>query len=249
MWDRTRSRYESGTGDSARRTAILEFIGLVSSLVESGAVDAIQQGLIVNQIAKLLNLPGEQVHRLYGQVNRGRSRSVAQSREGERQPSEADIGRSAEQAALTAILEVLLNESGYYESVAEVFNPQLFEDPVKRRIGCVVQELAGQVGEFRLVEVLDRLPDPADARVLTELEMRGRQRGNCEATLAGAVDRLRGRRAVKQKGLPASPDGDEDCCSQEDLVFARLRAVHQASRGFHDFAPRKKLDLGLEGKR
>ena len=49
--------------------------GLVSitiGLPRAGGVDAIQQGLIANQLAELLNIGPDQVHRLFAQAARPR---------------------------------------------------------------------------------------------------------------------------------------------------------------------------------
>ena len=154
------------------------------------------------------------------------------------------VGGSSEQAALTAILEVLLNESGLYDRVKEVFDPQRFEDPALGRIGLAVRELAEQVGEFTLVEVMDRFAEPADARRITELHLRGEQRQNFEATATGAVDCLRQLAAAcRASGLSKtsddpSPHGPD---SAEDAAAAPLEAISRVSHGFRHPVPRSKL--------
>jgi DNA primase len=250
-WDRTRSRFDSGEGDAGRRQAILEFVRLVSGLAQGGAVDAIQQGLIANQVAKLLNLRSEQVHRLFAQAARPRGRTRADSVE---EPPVAPAARrtvSAQQSALAAILEVLLNEPGLYPQAQSVFVPQQFADPDLARLAGVVERMAAQFGEFTLVELLDRLPDPADAQRATELHLRGEARGKLQATLTGAVECLQRIAAARRlSGLTeaAGQRNDQGDTKEEQDPAARLAELQRVARGFRGFAPRSKLTAVREGE-
>ncbi|MCH7812449.1 MAG: DNA primase [Planctomycetes bacterium] len=244
-WEQTLERYASGTADAGRRRAIGEFVEFIAGLTKFGALDAIQQGLICQQIAKLLGLGAEQIHALLGETVRRRRRGgPTKEREATDSPP---AERSAEQAALTTALEVLLNEPGLYDAVAEVFDPQRFRDPVLRRIGAVVKEMAVQLGEFSLVELLARFSDPVDARQATELHIRGATRGNFEATLNGAAACLHQMEVTRQAAALArqmqSP-GEGDGDSGERPVSAPLEALQAASRRFHHFAPRSMLSAG-----
>ena len=233
VWGRTLARYDAQKGDSGRRRAILDFVNLISSLVQVGTVDAIQQGLIANQIAKLLNLPGEQVHALFAQSQRA-SRHPSAASQAATGPVEnnAPVAASAEQAALTNMLEVLLNEPGMYDSVRDVFDPQRFENPVLRRIGTVVAQAADRMGEFSLVEILDRFPDPDDGRRITELHIRGQQRGNWTATLESAAEDLRRIAKMREtmnltRRRQDAPTGQKS--TQPDDSDMRLRVLHKAT--------------------
>jgi len=241
VWDRTQERFKAETGDAGRRRAVLEFTGLVSGLAQAGAVDAIQKGLIANQVAKLLDLPGEEVHRLLG----GRRHSPGRGGDPVPRPQEPPCGGpTAEQAALTWMLEVLLNEPGLYGTVREVFDPQRFADPGLRRIASGVVALAERLGEFTLAELLSHFTDPADAQRITELHIRGTERANWDATLAGAAACLKQVAAVREaaawgrNGQPA--DGCHGEASEEASTSARLRAIQQASHAFAHFAPRSE---------
>ena len=105
MWGRIEAKYSVQTSDSGRRQAVREFVNLVSGLCEFGGVDPIQQGLIANQVAKLLRLRSEQVHRLFAETARaGRRRAFSPTAGPDQAPAPARPPNSAEQAALTAIL-------------------------------------------------------------------------------------------------------------------------------------------------
>lgn len=249
-WQRTCARYDSGSADAGRREAILEFVRLIAGLIQAGAVDAIGQGLIANQLAKLLNLRTEQVHRLLVGAARPRYRDSARSADAPADPSDARPTVSAEQSGLTDILAVLLNEPALHPLAEAVFVPQRFEDLALRRVAEVVQGLAGELGEFTLVEALDRLPDPSHARRATELYLRGEARGNFEATLTGAVECLEriaaARRASKLGRTEAGPadEGEKD----DDSATAKWNAIQAVLHEPTPFAGRSKLTALQEGE-
>ena len=249
-WERIRATYDSQESDSGRRRAVREFVALISGLSRLGGVDAIQKGLIANQVAKLLRLRSEQVHHLFAESARAASRRFGSPE----QPSGASAPRAApnstEQAALTVILEVLLNEPGLYGAAREgCWSPERFEDPVQRRVGTTVRDLAEQLGEFSLLEVLDRLSDPAEAQWATELHLRGERRGNFEATMKGAVAGLAQTAAARRtaelarqlQGADPEGPGSADARSAE-----HLEAIHKASHEFRHFSPPSKLSAVRE---
>ena len=242
-WERTRAGYDSGVGDAGRREAILEFVRLIAELIQAGAVDAIQQGLIAHRVANLLSLRPQQVHRLFTRAGHAQVRDSARASGDATAPPRANV--SAEQSALTAVLEVLLNEPGLHAQAAPTFAPQRFEDPVLRRVGEVVEQLAGELGEFTLLEVLDRLPDPLDAQRATELHLCGEERGHFQVNLTDAVEQLEQIAAVRQasrmgRADPAT-DTETESPDEPNATSKRLTAVQKASQEFRHFAPPSKL--------
>jgi DNA primase len=248
-WERTRARFDSGGADAGRREAILEFVRLVAGLTRTGAVDAIQQGLIANQVAELLNIGPDQAHRLFNQATRPQRREPADSPSGADQPGGERPTATAEQSALTAILEVLLNEPGLHRIAQAVFSPRLFRDPTLRRVAEAVDLLARELGESTLVEVLDRLPDPHDAQRATELHIRGDARGNFAATLTGAVDyleRIAAARRASKLGRQGPGPADEGKTEQRSGA-ARWNAIQAVLHEPTPCVPRSKLTAVRDG--
>ncbi|MFQ5489406.1 MAG: toprim domain-containing protein, partial [Phycisphaerae bacterium] len=246
-WERARRRYESDGSDAGRAQALREFVDLVAGLAQAGAVDVIQRGLIANQIGKLLDIPGQQVHRLFADSAR-RRRRPAQPSESQPASTESAGPASAEQAALTAIVEVLLNEPALFERVADVFDPQRCQDADIRQIASVVREMAEDVEEFVLLDVLDRLADPTQAQRATQLHLSGERRGNYQASLDGAASCLRqtaeARRAnVLRREITAA---HQNSVSEEELPTDRLEELQRALQTHSHFAPPGKLSTGRE---
>jgi len=246
-WHRTEERFTSGSG-GGRKEAIQEFVHLVAEMIHFRAVDPIQQGLIVNQLAGLLALPGPEVHRLLvdagrraGQTRQTVASAVGPDPSGGRSAStrggEGAPAGDARQAALTTILQVLLNEPGYYPEVADVFDSARFSDDRTRRIAAAVEDLCRNMGAFVLGELLARFEDPADAHRVTELVCRGEQLGNFEATVVDTAARLRqleemqrAREAAPRQvaALAGAPEGRD----AEDEWLLRVQQVRAKARGF-----------------
>jgi len=253
-WRRTREQFEHGRG-GGRKEAIREFVQLVAGMARFRGVDAIQQGLIVNQLAKLLALPGREVHRLLADVQRTSDRSrapeAAPSQAGATAPpmlanvgsdteSPASPPRDALQAGLVALLQVVLNEPGLYGDVRDVLRAELFADAAARRIAAVVVELAAAYGEFAVSEVLGRFEDPADAQRVTDLVYRGSAVGNFEATALDTAQRLRvllGLGAVEAAAEEHRSAAD-DPADRRRAEDAWLASVQKTKAQSHGFAPR-----------
>ncbi len=251
-WQRVQARYNAEESDSGRRQAVRELVDLVCELSEFGGVDPIQQGLIANQVAKLLNLRSEQVHGLFAdsqRAARGRRPASDGAPVGNAGPQRPRFG-SSEQAAVSAVLEVLLNESGFYPlAVNGGWTPERFENVALRRVAAAVKDLAERFGEFSLLEVLDAFHDPDDARLVTELHLSGERRGNFEATLEGALDCLKQAAIARQTADLArslnSRDADGTDAAGES-PSDRLEAIQQSLHSHRHFSPRSKLSAARE---
>jgi len=190
-WFATRQRFEANASDARRREAVLDFVRLVADAVGAAAIDAIRYGMLVNQIAHLLGVERTEIARL---MERSRKpRTTAGTRAASSRFPTADTavahGRTGEQAAWTHVLEVVLNCP---ECVGMLDQPDLtrIADLRDRRIADAIFASAEGTGSFDLADILSRCHEPADAARVTELVERGAARGNYQATLALALERL-----------------------------------------------------------
>ena len=185
-WNRTWQSFREHTSPAARKQAVSEFVSLVGELCEFGVLDAIQQGVIIGQLSSLLSVPSGQIQSLLAKAGR-RSRAVSTGAVPVRGMERA---RDAEQAALVTMLQILLNQPGLYDRVADVFLPERVSDPICRRISEQVADLARSSGGFSLPNVLDRIHDPSEASVITDLASWGLGFADPETELASARARL-----------------------------------------------------------
>lgn len=215
-WQRTCERFASQEQGGGRRQAVGEFISLVAQSVRFGAVDAITRGLMVNQISQLLAIPAGEVHNLLSDAARKQARTPDASPASTVATTASRVDTlDAEQAAMTTLLAVLLNEPGLYSEAIEVFKPERLADEQVRRIANQVESLCREVGEFRLAELLDALLHPEDATRVADLVYHGGRFGDLAETLAGCrvrLEEIMTRRQLRQSaerllgGVSESPD-------------------------------------------
>ncbi len=194
-WSRTLARFAAESGGMDRRAAMADFIAFIAAMAQHGAVDPIQRGLIVNEVARVVNSPPEDILRLFGQAaRRGPARPGVQPRE----PVSGSADRGceipqavdAEQAALVTVLEVLLNVPDFWSDARKEFDPNRFEDARLRGIGLRVCEWAARSGDRVLGELLGSIESTQEASLVTDLLVRGERRGDYQETLRSALVRL-----------------------------------------------------------
>lgn len=183
-WISTLRQFDGRGSDAKRREAMLDFTGVIAEATGSAAIDAIQLGLIVNQIAHLLHVDRDDVRRMI-QPRRVRRRGpgivAAVSKEKKRHRTSA---------AWVTVLEVLLNEPALASSVAGKVDLERISDERDRYIAAAVLEAAGDPETYRLSDVLARCRDTADTERVEELVRAGAARGRFEQTLQVALYRL-----------------------------------------------------------
>jgi hypothetical protein len=245
-WSQTLRRFGGAVSDASRREAVVDFLRIVAEACGTGAVDVIQRGLLVNQVAHVINLEGREVDRLMTrlQAPRGTRMAAPTQRVGDGYQAPLD----GEQAAWTHLLEVALNEPGVLPGVGELPDRSRISSDRDRRIAGVVLHLADSVGEFRLTDVLARLDDPADADRAVNLAEKGRTRANYERTLHLALERIRSaadsqevdqsKRILREAQATQGPPGD---------AREQLASIHQRVKERRHYVPRRLIPRGVGG--
>ncbi len=216
VWQRRWAAYQEAGGNLAdRRRVVEEFLRLVASCEAYGSIDEIRRGQLAQHIGHVLNIPPDELQQ---QMRRLTRRIPTHSgKETTRQ------GRYEGELSVTAerqIIEVILADPELFDQAAERVCPDDFQETRLRWLAERLWQRGGR-GEIRLEELL---ADPVLAEAggfLIALAEAGEKRGNCEATLAGALDLIAHRRSyremqqIKQGGL------DDDA----------LRRVQQSAQG------------------
>jgi hypothetical protein len=236
-WFQTRQRYQADGSAGKRREAVWEFLRVVGEAFDARAVDPIQRGLLVNQVAHLLRMDRGEVDRV---MRRSQGRSTVPPGQGA--PTEPASPRrlppDAEQAAWTNFLEVVLNEPGLLAGRGDLPDVARIADQRDRRIGAAVLEKYQSVGEFRRDDVLACFHEPADVERVLELARRGADRGNYERTWELALARLG--RAVNAGLGPGAADAPPELASGTEPGQA-LAGVAEQLRNHRGYAPRRLI--------
>ncbi|MFQ5430126.1 MAG: DNA primase [Phycisphaerae bacterium] len=250
-WDQVQRRYRDAASGPDRRRAIEEFLALVAGSGEWGTCDPIQRGLLLNQVGKLLGLSGEEVYRQLRIVAR-RSASARPEAASSSPAGPRPRMPNAATAAIRDLVEVLLNDAGYYPAVASDFDPDWSADAELRAIAKAVAEMAREEGEISLPRLISRFESAGTARRITDLQLAGERRGNLAATVDGALACLQALKEERQVaelmaglkrqnnpslGEDGAPSGD----ARADEARNAVRAIGEAARKSTRFAARKHL--------
>lgn len=234
-WFQTLARYQGDASDARRRDAIHDFLRLVGDACLTRAVDAIQRGQLVAQVAHLLRIEQREVDRLIG----GRGAPSAGHSPALVGAAETQDAVNQEQAALTSVLEVALAEP-------PVLGPDILvdleriSDPRDRRIAAVwVSLFHGAAAAPRVADVLARCHEPGDARRVAELAERALRRGNYAVTLRVAREILD--RASQGRRLDHSTREFLEAVNRSDDGREQLAAIHDGVKARRHFAPRRMI--------
>lgn len=203
-WLQTRERFRADASSAKQREAVLDFMRVVAEAAQTTAVDAIQRGLMVNQVAHLIQMDRSEVSRLMFRVQPkprgGSTQPGVQQRE-----EQHSIPLDTAQAAWGHLLEVALNEPSLLSKAERLPEVSKIADRLDRRIASVLWELAGQSSEFGLADVSARFHESELVERLMELARRGARRANYEQTFRLALERI----------LRAGRDEELECHKRE----------------------------------
>ena len=248
-WSQTCKRFGGDQSDVRRREAVLDFVRIVAQACDTQAVDAIQRGLIINQIAHLLGTDRQDVAQLLRKqrpVRQTLGRAAVVGVDADR-----PVVTSAIQSVWTTLLEVLLCEPGAATRLPDGLAVDRIADACDRAIAEIVLDLARSGQAFKLADVLARLGTPELTERAAELARRGAQRGNCEATLELALQRIE--RAHDEEAATASVrrltgQGDGDSPADTTQVLGDLEAIQRGVAKHRHFAPRLGVRRILDDK-
>ena len=226
-WNQIKDSYESEHSDATRSEKIHAFLRFVASIFDSGAVDAIQKGLLINRLSSLLSIDQNEVQRMFSKQKVSKPESANTKAVGNKS---GNVHNNAEGVtpAWRRIIGVLLNEPGVLSEDISWPDFSLMKDERDRRIIQSIMDLYDTVGEFKPSEVADRCHEPGDDSYLGQLAWDGAKRGNYHDTLHVALQIIR-KENEKQEYFSVSPEN-------------KLEQLHRRLYERKDsFVPQRKL--------
>jgi DNA primase len=214
-WNRLTENFGKDETLAGRRAAIEDFLQAAATSLRSGNLAAIERGLIVNRLSKIIGLDSKEIN---AELNKRISRSVRAASYGveNQKVRSVDMGEGLFAMAQREILEVLLNEPKLFEVVRRRITAEDFDVPMLRQTASILFKAIGANPEIRLAEIIAMTESPEAGSLIVELAQSGEAKGNFESRLAGAMDAAGRHMARKKKSEIKTVDGRE-----------YLRSVHE----------------------
>jgi DNA primase len=196
-WNRLTESFGRDETLTGRKAAIEEFLQTIATSLWSGNLAAIERGLIVNRLSKIIGLDSKEInaelHKRIGRAGRLHSPQAAKttSYNVENQKVRSiNLGEGLFATAQREILEVLLNEPKLFEIVKQKITAEDFDVPVLRQTALILFETLSANPETPLVEILARAESPEAGSLIVELAQSGEAKGNFKSRLTGALDAI-----------------------------------------------------------
>ena len=207
-WNRLKNTF-NGTGTLVdNKAAVEEFLQAVAAAIRAGNLAAIDRGLIINRLSKIIALDAKQItaelNKRLAMAARSANYPVATKMENQK-VQKLDLGEGLFAAAQREILEVLLNEPKLFENVKQKITAEDFNVPILGRMVAVLFEVLAAEPSASLATILAKAESAsADKSVelgiaIVELAQAGEEKGNFLSRLNGAVEVISRHQMQKKK--------------------------------------------------
>jgi DNA primase len=197
-WSRLLQTFSSDDTLAGKKAAIEEFLQTVATAIWAGKLPAIDRGLIVNRLSKIIGLDTKEVG-VELSKRLARIAKTASYNAKEQKPQAVDWGHGLSATAQREILEVLLNEPKLYETVKEKITPDLFDVPLLKQTADVLFEALNADSNISLAQILAKTESVELGNCIVELAQAGEQKGSFNQRLNDALDVLNRYQAQKKK--------------------------------------------------
>jgi len=219
-WDRLLESFSSDETLAGRRLAIEEFLQTIATALQAGSLPAIDRGLIINQLSKIIGLDSKEVTTELSKRIRRAAKTTSYNLEKPKIQT-IDYGQGLFATAQREILEVLLNEPRLFELVKQKIIVDDFDVPILRQIASILFETLSTDFNIPLEAVLAKAQTEELGRALAELAYTGEQKGNFKSRLIGAVEVLQRYQAQKKKHPLKTPKDQTEYLRRVSAIAAK----------------------------
>jgi DNA primase len=197
-WNRLLKTFAGNETLAGKKAAIEEFLQTISGSLRSGSLSPIDRGLIVNRLSKIIGLDSRHIN---AELTRrlARTKKITEYQGQNRKFQSVDLGQGVFAVAQREILEVLLNEPKLFDIVKQKITAEIFDVPILRQIATILFELLNAEPTASLAAVLAGAGSVEQSSVIVDLAHGGREKGNFQSRLAGALDAVQRHQAQKTK--------------------------------------------------
>ncbi len=191
-WSRLTERFGSDRTLVDSKAAIEEFLQTIATAIWSGNLSAIDRGLIVNRLSRIIGLDAKEINaELCRRIARA-ARTAGYNTENQKTQN-ADLGEGLFAIAQREVLEVLLNKPNLFELVKQKITADVLDVPILRQIAAILFELlcdAAPDADALLPAVLAKTESAEVSGLIVELAQAGEEKGNFQYRLTGALDAM-----------------------------------------------------------
>jgi DNA primase len=208
-WARLNANLGSQPTLAGKKQAVDEYLDAIATAITAGNVSAIERGLIVNNLSRVMSLDAKEIHNeLTRRSSRARTAS-AYSGAADDSHTPLDLGEGLSANAQREILEVLLAHPSMFDDIKDKISPQNFDVPALERVAQAVFQTLSEKTRASIQTICSAVEDPQLAGLMTTLEHEGAEKGNFSKRLADALAALE--HVEQQKNKPAGSKHDLTC--------------------------------------
>jgi DNA primase len=188
-WNRLSEKFEKSDNLTERRRTIEEFLRTISMTLAGGTVDAITQGLIINRLARILQIRPEDIRREIERRSVSSGRAVINTIDNAK-VAKIESSSSFGQKAQEEIIEVILNEPRLFESAAKKVKADDFDVPVLKESWKLIERILAGNTEFSLTDLLAQTESKEVSSLVVKLSDNGQDVETLKRRLEGAIGAL-----------------------------------------------------------
>jgi DNA primase len=197
-WNRLADSFAGDNTLVASKAAVSEFLQTVATAVWAGNLAAIDRGLIVNRLAKIIGLTTEEINAELRRRIARTARAAAYNRDNQK-PQNVDFGQGLFATAQREILEVMLNEPGLFELVKQKITADIFDVPIFKQIAPILFELLSTEPDAPLAALLAKVESIEVNSAIVALAQAGEEKANFQSRLIGALRTIQQCQAQRNK--------------------------------------------------
>ena len=197
-WNRLVESFGSDDTLTGKKGAIEEFLQTVATAVWAGNLPAIDRGLIVNRLSKIIGADAKDINAELSKKLKTAGRTASYNAQDQKLRS-INLGQGFFAIAQREILEVLLNAPELFEIVKQKITAEVFDVPILKQIAGILFETLSTNPRPSLAEILAQAESPELGSCIVQLAQAGEKKGNFKSCLTGALDAIKRYQGQKEK--------------------------------------------------
>ena len=167
----------------------------------SGNLSAIERGLIVNRLSKIIGLDSREINTELGiRIERAARTASYSDVTGKQKVQNIDFGEGIFAATQREVLEVLLNEPELSRLLEEKVGVEFFDVPILRQIAAILFEALKSNTGAGLTAILANTDSIEISSAIVSLAASGEEKGNFKSRLIDAIEAIQRIEGQRKKG-------------------------------------------------